>query len=127
MTNSRAALQACLLRYMALGWSGYVPAACRNRLLLVPINVAPWLWGWPDRLLARMESAGAMIFVAGPWGGDGFSRGIDDAATFRQLPGGYAGGVWTNRIDRIAPLARAMSGFHRESDTLTASVPRLAK
>jgi len=30
-------------------------------------------------------------------------------------------------VDDSAPLARAVSGFHRESDTLTASVPRLAK
>jgi glycerophosphoryl diester phosphodiesterase len=45
------------------------------------------------------------VFAAGRWDGDGFSRGIDDADEFRQLPPGYAGGVWTNRIDRIAPLA----------------------
>ncbi len=30
-------------------------------------------------------------------------------------------------VDDSAPLARAASGFQREADTLTASVPRLAK
>jgi carbon storage regulator len=30
-------------------------------------------------------------------------------------------------VDDSAPLARAAGGFHREADTLTASVPRLAK
>jgi len=30
-------------------------------------------------------------------------------------------------VDDAAPLARAVSRFHQESDTLTASVPRLAK
>jgi glycerophosphoryl diester phosphodiesterase len=45
-------------------------------------------------------------FFAGSWDG-GFSRGIDDAATFARLPAGYAGGIWTNRIDRIAPLTRS--------------------
>jgi glycerophosphoryl diester phosphodiesterase len=105
-TMSRASLQRCLLLYIALGWSGYVPAACRDSLLLIPINVAPWLWGWPTRFLQRLESAGAEVFVAGPWDG-GFSRGIDDAATLARLPAGYAGGIWTNRIDRIAPLARS--------------------
>jgi glycerophosphoryl diester phosphodiesterase len=105
-TMSRANLQRCLLLYIAIGWSGYVPAACRDSLLLIPINVAPWLWGWPTRFLQRLESAGAEVFVAGPWDG-GFSRGIDDAATLARLPAGYAGGIWTNRIDRIAPLARS--------------------
>jgi glycerophosphoryl diester phosphodiesterase len=105
-TMSRASLQRCLLLYIALGWSGYVPAACRDSLLLIPINVAPWLWGWPTRFLQRLVSAGAEVFVAGPWDG-GFSRGIDDAATLARLPAGYAGGIWTNRIDRIAPLARS--------------------
>jgi glycerophosphoryl diester phosphodiesterase len=105
MTLSRAGLQSCLLRYIAIGWTGYVPAACRGGLLLIPINVAPWLWGWPGRFVERFKAAGAEVLVAGPWAG-GFSSGIDDAATLARLPAGYAGGIWTNRIDRIAPLVR---------------------
>jgi glycerophosphoryl diester phosphodiesterase len=107
VTMSRESLRTCGLGYIALAWSGYVPAACRNSLLLVPVNFAPWLWGWPRRLLARMEAAGTEVFVTGPWAGGAFSRGIDDATTFQQLPAGYTGGVWTNRIERIAPLAGA--------------------
>jgi glycerophosphoryl diester phosphodiesterase len=81
-------------------------------LLLIPINVAPWLWGWPGRFLQRLEAARTEILVAGPWAGPwgdggGFSRGIDDAATLARLPAGYAGGIWTNRIDRITPLIRS--------------------
>ena len=102
-TMSRASVRRCLLWYIGIGWSGWVPAACRDGLLLVPVNVAPWLWGWPGRFLARMQAAGTDVLAAGAWDG-GFSRGIDDAAAFGKLPGGYAGGIWTNRIDRIAPL-----------------------
>jgi glycerophosphoryl diester phosphodiesterase len=105
-TMSRASLRRCLMNYIGIGWTGYVPAACRGSLLLVPINVAPWLWGWPNRFLVRMASAGTEVFAAGPSDG-GFSRGIDDAATFSRLPRGYADGIWTNRIDRIAPLTRS--------------------
>ncbi|MDA6987011.1 hypothetical protein OSM86_23945, partial [Escherichia coli] len=54
-TVSRSTLKACLLRYIGMGWTGYVPESCRNALVLVPINVAPWLWGWPDRFLERMR------------------------------------------------------------------------
>jgi glycerophosphoryl diester phosphodiesterase len=106
-TMSRASLQSCLLRYIGIGWSGYVPAACRGSLLLIPVNVAPWLWGWPGRFLQRLEAAGAESLVAGPWDGGRFSRGIDDAATLAHLPDVYAGGIWTNRIDRIAPMTRS--------------------
>jgi glycerophosphoryl diester phosphodiesterase len=105
-TMSRTNLQGCLLRYIGIGWSGYVPAPCRRSLLLVPINVAPWLWGWPGRFLKRLESVGTEVVVAGPWDG-GFSRGIDDATTLARLPAGYSGAIWTNRIDLIAPLVRS--------------------
>lgn len=105
---SRQSLVQCVLRYFALGWSGYVPGACRNTLVLIPIDYAPWLWGWPDRFLARMKEVGTEVFVLGPLDGD-FSSGIDDETAFRRLPQNFAGGIWTNRIDRIAPLARASS------------------
>lgn len=95
----------CLLRYLALGWSGYVPAACERSIVLVPINYVKWMWGWPDRFLDRMRAKGTEVFVLGPWDGD-FSRGIDNAAMLQRLPSGFRGGIWTNRIDRIAPLVR---------------------
>ena len=81
-----------------------MPDACRDGLLLVPVNVAPWLMGLA-RPLPEADAGGAEreVFVAGPWDG-GFSSGIDDVAALRQLPRGYARGIWTNRIDRIAPL-----------------------
>ena len=104
---SRRSLMSCGLGYVALGWSGYVPTACRNSLMLVPFNLAPWLWGWPHRFIDRMRRHDTLVFISGPYGkGDPATRGIDDAATFARLPTPFAGGVWTNRIDRIAPLAR---------------------
>jgi len=104
---SRRTLISCGLGYIALGWSGYVPAACRNSLMLVPVNLAPWLWGWPHIFIERMRRNDVAVFISGPYGkGDPGTRGIDDAATFARLPAPFAGGVWTNRIDRIAPLAR---------------------
>lgn len=100
---SRRSLTECGLRYLALGWSGHVPATCRNTIVLVPLNYAPLLWGWPDRFLERMARVSTEVFVIGPLDGD-FSSGIDDAAAFRALPENFSGGIWTNRIDRIAPL-----------------------
>ncbi len=100
-------LKQCLLRYLALGWAGYVPEACRRTIVLVPINYAHWLWGWPDRFLERMGGASSDVFVIGPWQGGEFSTGIDDVRQLEALPPHYSGGVWTNRIDLIAPALAA--------------------
>lgn len=99
---SKTALKACLLPYIAYGWTGIVPKGCDNRLVLVPINIAPWLWGWPDRFLARMQEADASVFALGPYRGGGFSSGIDNEEVLERLPEGYAGGIWTNDIEYVA-------------------------
>ena len=73
-------------RYAALGWSGTVPDACRDGLLAVPIDVAPWLWGWPHRFVARMQNAGTEVILLGPLGDSGFSAGIDTPDLLAQVP-----------------------------------------
>lgn len=103
--GASSALKSCLLGYIALGWTGYVPPACRERIVLVPANVAPWLWGWPNRFMARMKSARAAVFVLGDYDG-GFSTGIDTADDLAGLPKPFGGGIWTNKIEVIGPLLR---------------------
>src|SRR5262249_15434450 len=104
-TISRSSIKSCLLRYIGYGWTGIVPEVCRNALVMVPINVAPWLWGWPDRLLERMASANSAVFVLGPYQGGEFSTGTDTPELWRRWPKNYSGGVWTNEIEAIARLA----------------------
>lgn len=101
---SKGMLKSCLLRYLALGWTGMVPRACERMLVLVPVNVGPWLWGWPHRFLDRMERAGSRVFAVAPYDGMEFSRGLDDAQDLAALPPGYGGGIWTDRIDRVGRL-----------------------
>ncbi|MET3650208.1 glycerophosphodiester phosphodiesterase family protein [Phyllobacterium ifriqiyense] len=101
-TMSRASLKGCLFRYITYGWTGVTPAKCNTALVFVPINVAPWLWGWPNRFLDRMNSAGVSVFVVGPYRGGDFSTGIDTAEELTRLPEGYNGGVLTNEIDVVA-------------------------
>ncbi|WP_454848556.1 glycerophosphodiester phosphodiesterase family protein [Rhizobium binxianense] len=105
-TASRANLKGCLLGYIGYGWTGVLPDACRNAMMLVPVNVAPWLWGWPDRFLDRMRAVNTEVFVLGPYKGGGFSTGIDDAGQFALLPKGYSAGIWTNEIETMAGLAK---------------------
>lgn len=98
----------CVLSYMAVGWTGNVPKACRNSGLLVPANLGPLLWGWPTRFLARMNNAGTAVFLANDLSTTQHAitdlKGIDNAADLRKIPRGYAGGIWTDHIDQIGPV-----------------------
>lgn len=118
--GSSGALKNCLLGYIATGWFGRVPAACRDRVMLVPLNIAPWLWGWPNRFVARMKSANTDVFILGDYDGGSFSTGIDSAADLDRLPKSLPLGIWTNRIEAIAPLFGRPSttrGFRPASPT----------
>jgi glycerophosphoryl diester phosphodiesterase len=104
-TISRAIIKSCLIRYIGYGWTGIVPQPCSNAMMLVPINIAPWLWGWPDRFLNRMQGANSVVFALGPYSGGEFSTGIDTPQLFERLPKNYSGGFLTNEIETIAELA----------------------
>jgi glycerophosphoryl diester phosphodiesterase len=103
---SRGSLKRCMLRYIGIGWTGHLPQACRNTIVLLPINVAPWIWGYPHKFAARMQAAGTSVFITGKYDDTGFSSGVDTAEMFARLPQGFAGGVWTNKIELIGPLAK---------------------
>jgi glycerophosphoryl diester phosphodiesterase len=103
---TRQSLLACGRPLLALGWTGYVPEACRDTLLIMPINIAPFVWGFPHRLTERLAAHGTTIILVGPYFGGGFSSGIDDTQTLAQVPEGFDGYVWTNRIEVIGPLLR---------------------
>jgi glycerophosphoryl diester phosphodiesterase len=99
---SKATMKSCLLPYIAVGWTGYVPSACKNTQLHIPEKIAPWLWGFSGKFLNRMENAQTrVILVAGE---GGFSEGFDQREDLERLPDHYFGGIWTNRIDIIAPI-----------------------
>lgn len=101
---SKATLRGCLLRYLAIGWSGWVPQACRDTILPIPSNAAPWLWGWPHRFTRRMAGAGTEVVLLGPISpSDAGSTGIDHDDQLQDVPRGFAGWVWTNRIEWLGP------------------------
>ncbi len=100
---SKTTIKRCLIPYMAIGWTGYMPEACENTQLHIPEKIAPWLWGWPAKFQNRMDQANTRIIVVGG-DGSGFSSGFDSPEDIKRLPDDYRGGIWTNRVDKIAPL-----------------------
>lgn len=103
-TFSASSLKDCLLTYLGVGWSGYVPASCHGGLVMLPINAAPWFWGFPNRMAQRLAASGSEIVLLGDYDGSGFSSGIDSETEFARIPNDFAGRIWTNRIDLIGPL-----------------------
>jgi glycerophosphoryl diester phosphodiesterase len=106
--TSRSIMQDCMTRYLATGWSGYVPDACRHTMLRLPQRYGRWMWGWPglfERRLREVDTGLVLVAGDGPW-----AEGFDDAADLKAagLDGGgdYAGWVWTDRVDVVAPLLR---------------------
>lgn len=99
---SKETMKSCLLPYIAIGWTGYVPNSCENTQLHIPETIAPWLWGFSDKFLSRMDGSNTRVILVA--GDGGFSEGFDQKEDFERLPADYSGVIWTNRIDRIAPL-----------------------
>lgn len=104
---SRASLTRCARDYLLTGWTGATPAPCRNTILFVPANYAWLAWGWPNRFLTRMQAVNTEVYIVAPIrrGERPGVNGIDDAATFALAPHGWRGGVTTDAIEVIGPLA----------------------
>jgi glycerophosphoryl diester phosphodiesterase len=99
---SMATLKSCLLPYIAVGWTGIIPSACEKTQLHLPEKYAPYIWGFPGKFLSRMEKADTRVILVA--GDGGWSEGFDTKQDMKRLPEKYTGGIWTNRIDVIAPL-----------------------
>ncbi|CAI9416643.1 hypothetical protein ANOBCDAF_03773 [Pleomorphomonas sp. T1.2MG-36] len=101
----RTMIKGCLLPYEAYGWTGIVPSGCRNTIVALPVDYAPYAWGWPHRFLKRMRDAGSTVILVGPYAGD-FSTGIDTEELAAKVPKGFDGYVWTNKVETIGPLLK---------------------
>jgi glycerophosphoryl diester phosphodiesterase len=104
---SRRSLTDCLSRYIAIGWTGVMPDACKETTVMIPLNAAPWLWGWPNLLLQRFHAVNSEVILLGPFSsGDIGTAGIDTLEALSKVPSGFSGYLWTNKIEVIGPAAK---------------------
>lgn len=96
--------QRCILDYITWGWMGRVPDTCRGGDFMVPRNYAWMMWGYPNRLYARMKNAGVSVFVIQPYHGGVYDPAIDDPAELQNVPPGF--GIMTNKIEIMGPAWR---------------------
>lgn len=96
---SLSRLKQALLKYELLGWTGYIPEEIHNMELHIPLQYAKFLWGWPNKFVNRMNSVNTRVVIVQ---GDGkWSEGFDTAKSLQQIPRGYTGYIWSNRIDLV--------------------------
>jgi glycerophosphoryl diester phosphodiesterase len=105
----------CTAAYIALGWSGYLPASCRGKTMLVPLAQSWLLPGWPNRFAARMRAGGVTMLAIG--GADsikatGFWR-VDTAEDLARLPPGLPAEIWTDHVEVTGPLLRQRADASR--------------
>ena len=106
---SKQQTKSCLKAYIILGWSGFVPEACHNTIISVPVSHAKWLWGWPHRFTKRLHNHGSSVILLGPHRGSTTgSTGIDSMELLQKVPARFDGLVWTNKIELIGPAFYAL-------------------
>lgn len=99
---SASRLKEALIKYELLGWTGYIPDEIKNMEIHIPLKYAKFLWGWPNKFVERMDSVNTKVVIVegnGKW-----SEGFDTKESLENIPEGYSGYVWTNRIDKVTDL-----------------------
>jgi len=111
---SRDSVKQCTYHYLMLGWSGYVPEACRNGAVVAP-NTWHWaLWGWPNRFIQRMEDAGSLVMVLDfKHRSPGGVHGIYTPEQIEFLPSDYRGALWVEKVEVIGPYAKTKFGIEK--------------
>jgi glycerophosphoryl diester phosphodiesterase len=92
----------CSEAYVMLGWSGILPESCKGRTMIIPVNYQWAFWGWPNRLIARMEEHGGKVLVIGPAGEDK-PRGLTLPEQLGEIPDSFNGYVWVEDGFNIIP------------------------
>jgi glycerophosphoryl diester phosphodiesterase len=99
-------VKACTKAYLTYGWTGATVEPCRNGTLAIPINYQWAYWGWPNRLMARMEAIGARIIVMGPYESGKSNEGLTEATQLGKIPSTFNGYIWAEDIAVIGPSLR---------------------
>jgi hypothetical protein len=96
----------CFSDYAKLGWLSLVPASCKGRTILVPLDQKWKIAGWPRRFQARMAAAGTRIILTGPGDRADAIPGLAQVEQIPEIPRAYTGYVWVDDVERIGPAIR---------------------
>ncbi|MBA3510727.1 glycerophosphodiester phosphodiesterase family protein [Sphingomonas sp.] len=106
--------KACTKDYILTGWTTMVPQSCRDGTLMVPVNLQWLMWGWPNRLLQRMDKVGARVIVIGSYGSD-TGAGLTLPEQLGRIPSSFTGYIWAEDIWTIGPALRPGRDFRTKA------------
>lgn len=98
--------KACTRDYALYGWTGIVPDSCRNGVIAIPVNYQWAFWGWPDRLIERMDRVGAKVIVFGPFESGKSNEGLSTPQQLAKVPASFNGYIWVENIRDVGPALR---------------------
>jgi glycerophosphoryl diester phosphodiesterase len=104
--NLKGEATRCTKDYVMYGWTGIIPKSCKGGVLAIPINYQWPMWGWPNRLIARMESVGAKVIIFGPYESGKSNEGLSDVDDLGRIPGSFNGYIWVEDISAVGPALR---------------------
>ena len=110
----------CTKDYFLYGWTSIVPESCRNGTLAIPLNMQWLAWGWPNRLLDRMDKVGARVMVSGPYRRKTESSGLDRPEQLGKIPSTFNGYIWVEDIWTVGPARRPRRDFRTEAQVKAA-------
>lgn len=96
----------CTKEYILYGWTSVVPESCQGGTIMVPLNYQWAFWGWPNRLIQRMDSVGARVVVIGPYGEGDDGTGLTLPEQLGEIPSTFKGYVWVEDIWTVGPALR---------------------
>nr|WP_298931613.1 glycerophosphodiester phosphodiesterase family protein [uncultured Erythrobacter sp.] len=104
----------CTADYTLTGWTGMVPSSCENGTMIIALDDQSLLWGWPNRLIARLEGAGAEILIEAPGiAATSEVNGVDLPEQLTEIPSSFNGYVWTD--DAFTTLPALIPSFDRRT------------
>ena len=82
-----------------------MPESCRKGTIIIPTNYQALYWGWPNRLIKRMDKVGARVIVVGPHGDDQ-AMGLTLPEQLGDVPNSFKGYIWVEDIWTVGPALR---------------------
>ncbi|WP_299195581.1 glycerophosphodiester phosphodiesterase family protein [uncultured Erythrobacter sp.] len=113
---SPAEARQCSQDYVTYGWSGYLPESCRGKTMVIPLNAQWMFWGWPNRLIARMEAYGGEIIVTGPYERGEPNTGLTLPEQFTEIPDSFNGYVWVEDTFNLAPALHSSADDRNQAE-----------
>jgi glycerophosphoryl diester phosphodiesterase len=111
---SKERAKACTKDYILLGWTSIVPESCQGGVIIVPINRQWMFWGWPNKLIQRMQGVGARVIVIGNYGSDA-GMGLTLPEQLGEIPSSFNGYVWVDDIWTVGPALRPGRDFRTQA------------